>query len=44
MLNDELVEGLDLRAREALIDMVVHIKSNLTVQSAGAQKQQLAGE
>jgi len=44
MLNDELVEGLDVRAREALIDMLVHIKSNLTAESAGAQKLQLAGE
>src|SRR5665213_918042 len=39
-----LVDRLDARAREALIDMLVHIKSNLTAESAGAQKLQLAGE
>jgi len=44
MLNEEIVEGLDERARTKLTDTLVFIKSKLTAEPAAASKLQMAGE
>lgn len=43
-LNAELLENLGDEARDLLVDTLLHIKDKLTVDAAGVQKLDMAGE